>query len=63
MAAPVANPLTLVMTIKSEKDYQALHQLLEGMQKLPPDKNPIRVALDKLGIVHFRDSCFSPRVS
>ena len=53
MANPVANPLTLVMTIKSEKDYQQLKNLIEGFQKLPPEKNPIRVALAKLGIVHF----------
>jgi hypothetical protein len=49
----VMNPLTLVMDIKSDADYQSLKTMLEGFQKLPPDKNPIRVALTKLGIVHF----------
>lgn len=49
----VANPLTLVMTIKSEKDYQDLKHLLEDFQSRPPEMNPIRVALTKLGIVHF----------
>jgi len=53
MAGPVANPLTLVMTIKSPDDYKALKQTLEGLQKKPPNENPIRVALTKLGIVHF----------
>ena len=53
MSDPVASPLTLVMTIKSEKDYQDLKNLLEGLQKLPPRQNPIRVALTKLGVVHF----------
>jgi hypothetical protein len=53
MPDPVANPLTLVMTIKSEQDYQALKKLLEDLQGRPPEQNPIRVALTKLGIVHF----------
>jgi hypothetical protein len=49
----VANPLTLVMTIKSPQDFQALKALIEGLQKLPDDQNPIRVALTKIGTVHF----------
>jgi hypothetical protein len=53
MSAPVSNPLTLVMTIKSNDDYQALKNKLEGIQGQPPEKNRIRVALTKLGIVHF----------
>jgi hypothetical protein len=53
MAAPVASPLTLVMTSKSALDHKALKQLVEGMQSLPSAQNPIRVALNKLGIVHF----------
>jgi len=53
MPNPVASPLTLVMTIKSEKDYRELKALLENMQSLPPDKNPIAVALTNLSIVHF----------
>ena len=50
---PVANPLTLVMKAKSPEDLQKLKQLVEGMQKLPPEKNPIVLALEKLGNVHF----------
>lgn len=53
MTKPVANPLTLVMTIKSPKDFQALKTKIEHMQSLPPDKNPIVLALNKLGTVHF----------
>ena len=53
MADPVANPLTLVLPIKPDEHYQKLKALIEGFQKLPPEKNPIRVALNKLGIVHF----------
>lgn len=50
---PVQNPLTLVMTIKSKKDAQALHQLLDKIQGLPPDENPVVVALNKIATVHF----------
>jgi hypothetical protein len=53
MPEPVANPLTLVMTIKSERDYRELKALIEKLQGLPPDKNPIAVALTKLATVHF----------
>lgn len=53
MSAVVSSPLTLVMTIKSDQDYQELKSLIEGLQKRPPDQNPIRLALNKLGIVHF----------
>jgi hypothetical protein len=52
-AAPRQNPLTLVMTIKSRADYEALVELLNQIQSLPRDKNPIMVALDKIGTVHF----------
>lgn len=50
---PVQSPLTLVMTIKSEADFKQLDALLDKMQSLPPDKNPIMVALNTLKIVHF----------
>ena len=53
MPDPVANPLTLVMTIKSETDYRKLKALIETMQGLPPDQNPIAVALTTLATVHF----------
>ena len=49
----VQNPLTLVMTIKSPEDSAALAKLLQEIQSLPPDKNPIWVALTKLNTVHF----------
>jgi hypothetical protein len=53
MSNLVASPLTLVMTIKSEQDYQQLRALLEHFQSLPPDENPLAVALTKLSMVHF----------
>jgi hypothetical protein len=52
-ANPVQSPLTLVMKIKSEADFLQLQGMLQHFQGLPPDQNPIRVALDKLAIVHF----------
>jgi hypothetical protein len=51
--AAIQSPLTLVMTIKSPADYQALAGLLAKIQSAPPDKNPIWVALKKLANVHF----------
>ena len=50
---PVQNPLTLVMNIKSPEDYEALKATLDQIQSLPPDRNPIVVALETLGTVHF----------
>lgn len=50
---PVQNPLTAVMTAKSPEDYAALRQLVEHLQSLPPEQNPVTVALNKLGTVHF----------
>ncbi|MGH3943486.1 MAG: hypothetical protein ACRDRY_15530 [Pseudonocardiaceae bacterium] len=55
---PVQNPLTAVMTAKSPEDYAALRQLVEHLQNLPPDQNPVTVALNKLGIVHFARFAF-----
>ena len=51
--APVQNPLTLVMTIKSPTDAQMLAGLLAKIQSAPPALNPIWSALTKLNIVHF----------
>jgi hypothetical protein len=48
---PVARPLTLVMTIKGEKEFKELKAILEKMNADP--KNPIGTALEKLGTVHF----------
>ncbi len=50
---PVQNPLTAVMTAKSPEDYAALHQIVEHFQALPPEQNPITIALNKLSNVHF----------
>ncbi len=52
-AQPVQNPLTLVMKAKSPEDYVALRQTVERIQSLPPEKNPIITALNKLATVHF----------
>ncbi len=52
-AQAVQSPLTLVMKIKSDADYQQLNGLLTHLQGLPPDQNPLRLALDKLANVHF----------
>jgi hypothetical protein len=49
----VQNPLTLVMTIKSDEDQQALTALLQKIQSAPPERNPIWVALERLQTVHF----------
>ncbi len=52
-AKPVQTPLTLVMTIKSEEDAKALQELLAHVHSLPPEQNPIVVALEEIGTVHF----------
>jgi hypothetical protein len=49
----VQSPLTLIMTIKSPADFQALSALLQKIQSAPPDQNPVWVALNKLKTVHF----------
>ncbi len=49
----VQSPLTLVMTIRSPKDFNVLHERIKEIQSAPPEQNPIWVALDKLKIVHF----------
>ena len=49
----VQNPLTLVMTIKSETSARELQGLLHKIQSAPPEKNPIWTALNKLNTVHF----------
>ena len=53
MTQPVASPLTLVMKIKSASDFQALKALIDKIQSLPPEQNPIMRALNRLGTVHF----------
>jgi hypothetical protein len=49
----VQNPLTLIMRIKSPEDFQKLESRIRQIQAAPPGENPIWIALDKLGIVHF----------
>lgn len=49
----VQSPLTLVMTIRSTEDFQALNTRIQQIQSAPPEQNPIWAALDKLRIVHF----------
>jgi hypothetical protein len=41
------------MTLKSPEDYQQLFQQLTQIQSLPPDKNPLNLALTATGMVHF----------
>ena len=53
MSQTVANPLTLVMPIKSPDDHQKLKALIEHLQSLPLETNPIAVALTKISTVHF----------
>lgn len=55
---PVQNPLTLVMKAKSGEDYAALKQLVEHLQSLPPDQNPVTIALNKISTVHFARFAF-----
>ncbi|MGH3972546.1 MAG: hypothetical protein ACRDS9_04370 [Pseudonocardiaceae bacterium] len=55
---PVQNPLTMVMKAKSSDDYAALKQTVEHLQSLPPDQNPVTVALNKIGTVHFARFAF-----
>jgi hypothetical protein len=57
-ARAVQSPLTLIMKIKSDADYQQLNGILPHIQSLPPDNNPIWVALDKLANVHFARFAF-----
>jgi hypothetical protein len=50
---PVQNPLTLVMKAASPPDYTALHQIVEHIQSLAPQQNPVVAALNKIANVHF----------
>jgi hypothetical protein len=49
----VQSALTLVMPIKSPEAYQQLYQTLTHFQSLPPDQNPLTVALNATHLVHF----------
>ncbi|MGH3683620.1 MAG: hypothetical protein ACRDRU_10880 [Pseudonocardiaceae bacterium] len=50
---PIQKPLTLVMTAKTPQDYATLQQIITQLQALPPEKNPITIALTNLANVHF----------
>ncbi len=50
---PVQSPLTLVLQAKSPEDYEKLQGIVRHVQSLPPDQNPIVVALNKIATVHF----------
>ena len=43
---PVQNPLTMVMKAKSPEDYAALQRLIAHFQSLPPEQNPVTIALN-----------------
>lgn len=51
--APVQQPLTLVMAIKSPDDAHALRAKIDALQALPREHNPVIRALDEIGTVHF----------
>ncbi|PZS40866.1 MAG: hypothetical protein DLM62_00615 [Pseudonocardiales bacterium] len=55
---PVQNPLTLVMKAKSTEDYATLQRLVGQFQSLPPEQNPVSIALNKIGTVHFARFAF-----
>ncbi len=55
---PTQNPLTLVLKAKSPDDSTALRQLVEKLQSLPPDQNPVTLALNRLSNVHFARFAF-----
>ncbi|HEY6422718.1 MAG TPA: hypothetical protein VIY28_05590 [Pseudonocardiaceae bacterium] len=55
---PVQNPLTVVMKAKSPEDNTALRQVITQLQALPAERNPVTIALNKLGNVHFARFAF-----
>lgn len=55
---PVQNPLTLVMTARSPEEFVKLKETVEHLQSLPQDKNPVVIALNKIGTVHFARFAF-----
>jgi hypothetical protein len=53
MPKAVQSPLTLIMKIKSPQAYAELQGILNQIQSMPLDKNPIAKALIALRNVHF----------
>jgi hypothetical protein len=54
----VQSPLTAVLTAKSSEHYAALVRIIEHLQSLPAHENPVTVALNKIGTVHFARFAF-----
>jgi hypothetical protein len=48
----------MVMKAKSPEDYAILRKTVEHLQSLPPDQNPVTVALNKIATVHFARFAF-----
>ena len=48
----------MVMKAKSPEDYAALQQLISHFHALPPKQNPVTLALNKIGTVHFARFAF-----
>lgn len=57
-APPIQNPLTLVMKAKSPDSAVALRKAVDHLQSLPQDQNPVVIALNKIGTVHFARFAF-----
>lgn len=55
---PIQNPLTLVMKAKSAESWTELRRAVENLQAEPDDRNPIVLALNKIGTVHFARFAF-----
>ncbi|MGQ0776713.1 MAG: hypothetical protein ACT4NY_20200 [Pseudonocardiales bacterium] len=55
---PIQNPLTLVMKAKSTESWTELRHAVETLQSVPDDKNPIVIALNEIGTVHFARFAF-----
>ena len=53
MTNQVSFPLTLVMDIATPEGAMKIAELLQKFAGMPPDQNPINVALTKVGTVHF----------
>jgi hypothetical protein len=48
----------MVMKAKSPEDYAALQRLIAHFQSLPPEQNPVTIALSRIGTVHFARFAF-----
>lgn len=55
---PIQNPLTLVMKAKNPESAVALRKTIGHLQSLPQDQNPVVIALNKIGTVHFARFAF-----